>query len=190
MLKSQLQSAIRYYIGNASADVDQPMKDALSSISSIIPLRVLASGSVSDNTTSLEVANIIGLLSFSLADEYLEIVDFENIDRWIALANIKKLACRKEGSTIRFNQKLSASDYEITYEASHVFPSSDLALTVPAHADHLLVLLGSLCYFRSLLFTTVTKRENVPDVTADEIRRLIRELNEQISQEIASLVLL
>ncbi len=189
MLMSEFKTAIKEYINDTSATVDQVAADALRALSTFFWLEdedksLSANGSTTAFTRPTATLFIYGVKVGT--DEY-ERITLDERERFDIAVDLGLYRFYETATQIIFPVAPSSGTITLHRRKAFAVPADGVALDVPDYLIPLAIAMACQRYFRKMVSRVATSRETLPDIKPDEIRAALKSWTDQVNEEIASI---
>ncbi|NTW89579.1 MAG: hypothetical protein HGB37_01530 [Candidatus Moranbacteria bacterium] len=188
MTYAEFKTVIKNYVADSSADVTIAAADAIRHLSNFFWLDDEDTSLTGNGSTAIfsKPSGTIGIYGILVGDE-----EYEEI----ALDERERIDVCRDGGQNRFYQTAteiifllapgSGKTITIHRRVAFTVPTADgTTLDIPERYLPVAALLGVSRYLRRLVLLTATTKQFMPDVDVNEIRRVLKEVSDEVDQEI------
>jgi len=188
MLMSEFKNAIRDYINDSTANVDQVASDALRHLSNFFWLEdedksLTANGVLTAFTRPTGTLFIYGL---KVGLEEYERIMLDERDRFDIAVDLGLYRFYETATQIVFPVAPATGTITIHRRKAFAVPADAVALDVPDYLIPLLIAMACQRYFRKMVSIVATSRESLPDIKPKEIESALKLWTDQVNDEIES----
>jgi len=184
---TEITAIVREYLGDTSATVTQPILDSINFLSNLFSVDTIDSTQstvIGDKTLSLPTNNLeVDAIRID-DDEVRELKNLDDLDNVNAVSEQRWYIFNE---VIQFTQKFTAVDtVAIYFKKGFIEPTltddgppivAGTDTDVPAKLMELVYIGAQYRYFNKLITLTATSKDDVPDVSAKDLRLIRDDLN-------------
>lgn len=181
MTGTELENAVKYYIGDTSASVDEAIKSTLRDLSRYVFINKLSTVTSTSNQNIINFpSNAKRIQKLSINNKNIDVVDYDYIE-----INNNQLRYYTIDSKIYLTQPLQAGEEIKIYYTQYIeYVSGINLLNVPTDSEELIILGSAMRYMLRMFNLVAITREKYPDIQPEEVLNAYKQLRKDYTNEL------